>query len=182
MPPRPAPDQSCSSVLQNAAIQFAFTAIYLVSLLSLGSLSDNQNSNMQQLTWFPRGRAEPGWTPPTELQQTNLKAFAAMDLGQASQFAAAQALGTSTVWRGGVLLLVSSALHGVSFPYDGCKALLVASELCTFALCLCWGLPILTVWGQIMHEALLVASGVVQILMLSRLIDEDCLCQLSRGD
>lgn len=127
MPPRRAPDQSCSSVLQNAAIQVAFTAIYLLSLLGIGSLSnDNQNSNMQQLTWFPRGRAEPGWTPPTELQQINLKAFAAMDLGQASQFAAAQALGTSTVWRGGVLLLVSSALHGARLRYAAYRALLVA--------------------------------------------------------
>lgn len=112
---------------------------------------------MQQLTWFPRGRAQPGWTPPTEMQQANLKAFAAMDLRQASQFAAAQALGTSIVWRGGVLVLVSSALHGTSLPYAAYRALLVACEQCKFIL-----FVLRTVyancWGQVMHEALLAAS------------------------
>ena len=77
---------------------------------------------MQQLTWFPPGRAQPGWTPPRNLQQTYLQDFAALDLSQASQFAAAQALGSSVVWRGSVLLLVSSALHGMSLPCAACKA------------------------------------------------------------
>ena len=84
---------------------------------------------MLQLTWFPPERSQPGWTPPMEMQQAYLKAFAALDLRQASQFAAAQALGTSLVWRGGVLVLVSSLLRGMSLPYAG-KARLAAGQSC----------------------------------------------------
>lgn len=68
-----------------------------------------------------------GWKSPTELQQTYMQDLAALDWRQASQFAAAQAIGTSLFWRGGVLVLVSSMLHGMS------SSMLLAFEYCRAA-------------------------------------------------
>ncbi|KAL3133978.1 hypothetical protein ABBQ32_008419 [Trebouxia sp. C0010 RCD-2024] len=92
----------------------AFTALYLVSLFSIDSSAgeDNRAQSMQQLTWFPPGRAQPGWTPARDTQQTYMRELAALDLKQASQFAAFQAFSTSLIWRGIVLVLVYTALHG----------------------------------------------------------------------
>lgn len=46
-----------------------------------------------------------------KLQLTKNLEDAALNVRQASQFAAAQAFGTSLVWRGSVLMLVKSAFH-----------------------------------------------------------------------
>ena len=46
-----------------------------------------------------------------KLQQTKNHEHAALNVRQASHFAAAQAFGTSLVWRGSVLMLVKSAFH-----------------------------------------------------------------------
>lgn len=71
---------------------------------------------MQQLTWFPRGHAQPGLAPAEETRQTYRRELAALDLKQASQFAAMQAIGTSLVWRGIFLVLLHTMLQGMRSP------------------------------------------------------------------
>lgn len=92
--------------------------MYLVSLVSIESSAGEgrRGQNMQQLTWFPQGRAQPDFTPPEETRQTYMRELAALDLKQASQFAAMQAIGTSLVWRGIVLVLVHTILQGMRSP------------------------------------------------------------------
>ncbi|KAL3143529.1 hypothetical protein ABBQ38_002328 [Trebouxia sp. C0009 RCD-2024] len=99
---------------KNWSTWVALTAVYLVSLFSIESSAGEgkRAQSMQQLTWFPLGRAQPGWTPAAESQQTYMRELAALDLKQASQFAAFQAFSTSLIWRGIVLVLVYTALHG----------------------------------------------------------------------
>ena len=92
--------------------------MYLASLVSIDSSAGEgkRAQSMQQLAWFPPGRAQPGWTPARETRQSHMRDLAALDLKQASQFAAFQAFSTSLIWRGIVLVLVYTCLHGTSSP------------------------------------------------------------------
>ncbi|KAL3143525.1 hypothetical protein ABBQ38_002326 [Trebouxia sp. C0009 RCD-2024] len=99
----------------------AFTAVYLVSLVGIESSAGEgrRGPNMQQLSWFPPARAQPGFTPPTETRQSYMRELAGLDLKQASQFAAVQAFITSLVWRGILLVLVHTVLHGSATGAEG---------------------------------------------------------------
>lgn len=123
-PPPPLPflpiksGSSFPCTLQTWSSWGAFTAVYLLSLVSITSLHDegSRGRNMQQLAWFPRMPAQPGWTPLTQIRQAYADDLAALDLRQAAQFAAAQAFKSSIFWRGVVLVLVHSVLHGMASP------------------------------------------------------------------